>query len=237
MKPLYLIAILLSLFFQSVSQVSTQPVNSNLINFKKGKLLYKDDFDKNLNNWIAEIPSSPNSKVSIEDKRLLIDVDGGATIWFNKKLSGNIMIEFNRKVVIANGKNDRLSDLNVFWMATDPRKVNLFTRKGVLSEYDSLQLYYVGFGGNTNKTTRFRKYPGNGDRILLKEYTDKPHLLEANRDYLIRIVVYHGATRFYVDDEEWFSYDDRDPLREGYFGFRTTESRQSMDNFKVYKLK
>jgi hypothetical protein len=205
--------------------------------YKKGKLLFKDEFDSDLRNWVIETPASKNSKVTIKDQQLVMDVDGGATVWLNKKLSGNIMIEYNRKVIMDSGKNDRLSDLNQFWMANDPANRNLFTRTGVFKEYDSLLLYYVGFGGNTNKTTRFRKYTGNGDRVLYTDLSDKAHLLEPNKEYAIRITVYNGVTKFFVNDQEYFSFKDDHPLKEGYFAFRTTQSRQSVDSFRVYRLK
>ncbi|ALI97843.1 hypothetical protein DC20_01195 [Rufibacter tibetensis] len=205
--------------------------------YEKGELLYEDKFDTDLKNWIVEAPTTAGSTVTIQDGKLLMDVDGGATIWFNQKLSGDILIEYTRKVLIGSGKNDRLSDLNQFWMATDPRNNNLFTRSGVFSEYDSLLLYYVGFGGNTNSTTRFRKYTGNGERVLYTDLTDKAHLLEPNKEYSIRIVVRDGVTKFYVDNEEYFSFQDPEPLREGYFGFRTVQSRQEADDFRVYRIK
>jgi hypothetical protein len=207
------------------------------VTYTKGKLLYKDDFDKDLKNWIIETPPSPNSKVTIENNQLVMDVNAGATVWLKKKLSGNIMIEYKRKVIIDNGKNDRISDLNQFWMASDPKNKNLFTRTGVFKEYDSLLLYYVGFGGNTNKTTRFRKYDGSGERVLYTDLTDKAHLLEPNKEYLIRITVYNGVTKFFVNGEQYFSFKDEQPLKEGYFAFRTTQSRQSVDVFRVYRLK
>lgn len=147
------------------------------------------------------------------------------------------MIEYRRKVVMNNGKNDRLSDLNQFWMATDPRRENVFTRSGVFSEYDSLRLYYAGIGGNTNRSTRFRKYQGTGERTLLFDLQDERHLLQPNRNYLIQIVVYNGTTRFFVDDEPYFSFEDDAPLTEGYFGFRTVKSHQEVVDFKVYELK
>jgi hypothetical protein len=205
--------------------------------YKKGKLLYKDDFDSGLDNWVSEAPDSPNSGILIEDGKLVMDVDGGTTVWLDKKLSGNILIEYNRKVIMNGGKNDRLSDLNQFWMATDPGNKNLFTRSGVFSEYDSLQLYYVGMGGNYNTTTRFRKYTGNGERVLSGEFKDKNHLLQPNKEYKITIVVYEGLTKFFVDGEEYFCFKDPNPLTEGYFGFRTVKSRQAVDNFKIYRLK
>jgi len=214
-----------------------QSVNSSPDQYQKGNLIFKEDFDTDLKNWIAEFSTSPTSNITIKNGELVIDVQGGATVWLNKKLSGNLLIEYKRKVIIDNGRNDRLSDLNQFWMATDPKNKNLFTRTGVFAQYDSLLLYYVGFGGNTNSTTRFRKYNGKGERVLLTDLTDKPHLLEPNKEYSIKITVYNGLTKFFVDDVEYFSFQDKEPLREGYFGFRSTKSRQVIDDFRIYALK
>lgn len=203
----------------------------------KGKLLYSDDFGSGLENWVVETPASPGSRVAILRNKLVIDVSDGATVWFRKKLSGNILIEYRRKVIVAKGGNDRLSDLNQFWMASDPRNPDLFTRTGVFSEYDTLSLYYFGMGGNYNSTTRFRKYTGDGERKLLTDLDNEEKLLKPNREYRIKISVYNGTTKVFVNDREFVSYTDPEPLREGYFGFRTVKSRQEIDRFKVYQLK
>jgi rhamnogalacturonan endolyase len=228
MKPL----LLLTYFILFSLAVSSQQ------KIEKRKLLYSDAFKKDLKNWIVEADERQGkAEVKVENGKLFIEAIGGVTIWFNKILSSNYMIEFKRKVVIDGGKYDRLSDLNMFWAATDPRNKNLFTRNGVLETYDSLQLYYVGMGGNTNKTTRFRKYQGNGERTLLKEYLDPQHLLQANKEYLVQIVVNNGTTEVFVDGEKFFTYADDDPLSKGYFGIRTTKSHQEVKAFKVYKIK
>ncbi|MBD0276822.1 MAG: DUF6250 domain-containing protein [Bacteroidota bacterium] len=238
MKKIYTTLLSLAVLCVTQAQVSgTGMVEAaNLPPYKKGRLLYKDDFDSGLKNWITEIPASQHSSVTAKKGKLVIDVDGGATVWFNKKLSGNILIEYKRKVLVKGGRNDRLSDLNQFWMATDPRNKNLFTRKGVFSEYDSLLLYYVGMGGNSNTTTRFRKYTGNGERVLYGDLTDKEHLLRSNKEYRIKTVVYKGFVQFFVNDKSFFLFRDPAPLQEGYFGFRTTESRHEIDDFRVYQL-
>jgi rhamnogalacturonan endolyase len=134
------------------------------------------------------------------------------------------------------GANDRTSDLNQFWMATDPRNKNLFTRAGVLESYDSLSLYYVGMGGNSNSTTRFRKYSGKGDRQLLQEYTDSAHLLQPGITYHITTIIKGDETSFWVNGEPYFMYKDAAILKEGYFGFRSTKSRQAIAHFRVYQL-
>lgn len=209
----------------------------SLVAQDKVSLLFTDDFSKlDTSNWISEIAPLTNSTVYCKGGSLILDTKGGVTVWYKKPLSGNIRIEYTRKVLLEGNENDRLSDLNTFWMASDPRNKNLFTRKGVLESYDSLQLYYVGMGGNTNKTTRFRKYDGRGERVLLKEYTDSAHLLKPNVTYTITIDVKGNSTRYAVNGETWFEYIDPSILRQGYFGFRSTKSRQSIDKISIYRL-
>jgi rhamnogalacturonan endolyase len=207
--------------------------------YRTAKLLFKDNFSKELDtvNWKCEIAPAPQSVVYTENGRLIVDTKGGVTVWLNKWLKGNIMITYTRKVLTDGKVNDRLSDLNQFWMAQDPRNQYLFTRKGVFEEYDSLQLYYVGMGGNTNSTTRFRKYEGNGKKPLLQEYTDTAHLLQPDKVYHIKMVVWNGTTAYWVNDVLYFRYEDAMPLTAGYFGFRSTWSRQEITDFKVYQLK
>jgi rhamnogalacturonan endolyase len=231
MKNIGLIIVFLLTLFEVHAQ------GKDDIPYKTGKLLYKDDFDNGLNNWVLEVPPVPGSAVTTKNNKLLIDVNGGATIWLNKKLSGNLVITYKRKVIVDTGRNDRLSDLNQFWMAIDPLNDVLFTRSGVFSEYDSLLLYYVGIGGNSNTTTRFRKYMGNGERVIYGDLTGKEFLLEPNKEYSLKTVVYNGLLKFFVDDKEFFSFRDTNPIRQGYFGFRTTQSRQEVHDFKVYRLK
>lgn len=201
----------------------------------RGALLHADDFSRPLAGFVAEYAQKPGNLVANRDGRLVIDVDGGATVWYGKPLHGNVVISYTRRVVMAGGPNDRLSDLNHFWMAHDPRNANLFTRSGAFEDYDNLDLYYVGVGGNTNTTTRMRRY-GGGQRVLLHEYLDPAHLLQPNRDYRIEIAVYNGCTRMLVDGAEWFNYRDPHPLSNGYFGFRTTWSHQTITDFKIYQL-
>src|SRR6185295_15706724 len=95
-----------------------------------GTLMYSDDFSKPLDTsrWIVERMPEPGSSVYTKDNKLVLDTKGGVTVWLNKPLAKNIRIEYDRKIVVAGGANDRLSDCNNFWMASDPRNNNLFTR-------------------------------------------------------------------------------------------------------------
>lgn len=200
--------------------------------------IFTEDFHGILNakKWIAEIEPLPNSRVFTQDNKLVLDTKGGVTVWYNQGLTGNYEILFKRKVVVANGKNDRLSDLNVFWLAQSPDNSNLFTRTGKFEDYDSLNMYYVGMGGNTNATTRFRKYEANVQRKLLAEKNEAKYLLKPNHEYQIKIVVKDKTTSFWVDGEMIFQATDEYFPSQSYFGFRSTYSHQEIWDFKVVRI-
>ncbi|GAB3648459.1 hypothetical protein GCM10028791_12260 [Echinicola sediminis] len=202
------------------------------------KAVFEADFSTDLDPeiWEVEMDDLPHSSVSVKEGKLVLDTKGGVTVWLKKKLEGNLEITYKRQVVLGDGVNDRLSDLNQFWMATDPRNTQLFTRNGRFEEYDSLSMYYVGFGGNYNSTTRFRKYQGNGEKTLLSDLKDKAHLLKPNHWYSIRIRVENGLISYWVDGEKFFEYKDEAPLTSGYFGFRSTWSRHEIDELKIKQL-
>jgi hypothetical protein len=204
----------------------------------QGRLIFSADFEQALDPavWAVEIAPLPGSTVQARGGRLVLDTRGGVTLWLKQKLSGNLLIEYRRKVLVQGGANDRLSDLNQFWMASDPRADTPFGRDGAFESYDGLRMYYVGMGGNTNTSTRLRKYEGNGERRLLQEHGDAAHLLQANKDYLVQTLVKDGRTDFYVDGLRYFAFTDPTPLRSGYFGLRSTWSRQEVTALRIYQI-
>jgi len=201
------------------------------------KLQYSDNFSKDLSNWIVEFEQPESSTIKLIDNKLDLSSSRGATVWFDQKLSGNLMITYNATLVDAGGKNDRVSDLNAFWMASEPGKERPFGHDGRFESYDKLNLYYAGVGGHNNKFTRFRKYHSTGEKPVLKEYNDASHLLLGNKIYKIKIIVNNGLIQYYLNDELYWELKDEIPYKEGYFGFRTTISHQQFSNFKVYQLK
>lgn len=211
--------------------------NKQKVDYEIETSIFQDHFNGALDNWITEVVPDSTVNIGIVDNQLVIDTDRGVTLWLNRELSGNILIRYKRRVVLEEGPNDRLSDMNQFWMAVDPRNPSLFSREGSFAEYDSLLMYYAGIGGNYNKTTRFRKYTGNGNRVLIRDFTEEPYLLKANHTYQIEIVVKDGVTKLFVDDCEFFHFEDEEPLKSGYFGIRTTWSRQIVDDVEIFKLK
>jgi hypothetical protein len=199
------------------------------------EVLFADNFSGNLSNWVAEGGQPRLTKGEME-----LDTPVGSTVWFKPELSGNLLIEYDVTVIRMGGVDDRVSDLNCFWMATDPAYPDdLFAagpqRAGVFANYHGLNLYYVGYGGNTNTTTRFRRYHA-GQRELLGEYADPAHLIIPNHTYHIQLVACDGVVEYYRDGERLFRYEDPEPYRWGHFGLRTVQNHLTMDNFRVVRI-
>ena len=236
-------AVIVLLIFSSSTPAQSNSVREaskklDSIDIGNYALIASEDFAHNLDNWTAEFEKPESSQMSIVSGSVLdVSASAGATVWYRNKLSGNICISYDVTVIDSSGANDRVSDLNVFWMASDPATENLFTRNGKFSSYDNLNLYYAGIGGHDNETTRFRKYFSNGDKPVITEYLDKAHLLKGNKPYSIKILTDNGTILFYVNDVLYFNYKDDKPYTEGYFGFRTTRSHQRFDKFKIFSRK
>ena len=188
-----------------------------------------------LESWTVE--QMPGGRVTTRDGALVIEDVGGCTVWYRERLTTPVEISYEVTVVSRGGPFDRVSDLNCFWMAQDPARPGSRPtgRSGKFSDYDSLLTYYVGYGGNNNSTTRFRRYDGTAARPLLPEHDrkDKKFLLEPNRTYRIRLVARAGVAEYWRDDELIFSFRDPAPLQSGWFAFRTVRSHLEVRNFKI----
>jgi len=206
----------------------------------QGELIYENDFNS-LTDWKVE--QMKGGKVEVNKSKLEITDVSGCTVWLKPEFEGPIMIEYDAFVIDEGGPQDRVSDLNCFWMAKDPKNLdNLFKnskrRGGKFSNYNSLRLYYMGVGGHFNTKTRFRRYIGNGERPLLPEHdlSDPKFMLTPNKSYHIKIIAYNGYIQYYRNDELLSNLVDENPYTSGHFGFRTVNNHMTVDNFKVYKL-
>lgn len=222
------IAALLALCTQPFTLVAAQP-----------KLLYSDDFTRGLNRWAPELerPGVVEAKGGI----LHLDVPAGATVWFRPELRGPVTIQYDAVMISRGGPNDRVSDLNCFWMATDARSPeNLFAapRSGKFADYNQLRAYYVGQGGNANTTTRFRRYIGDPElRPLLPEHdlAASDVLLKPNVTQRIQLIANGGRIQYYRDGKLIFDVHDPSPYTRGHFGLRTTFSHIEIRNFRVFR--
>lgn len=196
--------------------------------------------------WKVET-ESPEATVTWKNGTCDIFAPKGLTLWFNHRMEGNTVIEYEAMIVadkrlravIPSSDNPkpqpRISDLNCFWMADKCGGCG-----GRFLDNYALSLYYMGYGGNYNTTTRFRRYNGDARGVtdaeyrprILKEYTDEAHLLKANHWYKIRLEQIDGRVRYYSDGELLVDYVDPQPLTSGYFGFRTTFAHARLRNFR-----
>ena len=207
------------------------------------RLLFEDNFDRPVSSaWVVESEESLKLGGLIRNGNLDVDVSKGITIWNTKKFPGNAMYEYRITAVETGGKNDRVSDLNCFWMATDPLHPDDFFarsswRGGVFHHYYTLSLYYVGYGGHDNSRTRFRRYNGEAaPPPIIKEYTDSAHLIEPDKGNVVRIVCLNGLIKYYFNEKLLFELKDENADHGGYFGFRTTNNHMRIHDFKVYSI-
>ena len=188
--------------------------------------------------WVVESEDEGYVVEWKNDSLCRIVAPKGLTMWYKKKLDDGAVIEYDALV-----KGNRVSDLNCFWMATDPgaKDGSVFERmgerKGKFENCYSLKLYYVGYGGNYNTTTRFRRYDGDTNELnrpqVLKEYTDNANLLQRNHWYHVKISTCNGKVEYTIDGRKLVDWTDGNPLKSGWFGLRTTLSEVWMRNFKV----
>lgn len=200
-----------------------------------------------LSNWISEDSSGEVLITCMGDTMDIVSPDG-LSLWYKERLTGNYEITYRIKVVVENGKYDRLSDLNCFWGAADPQYPNDFFarskwRNGDFKNYNTLNLYYVGYGGNENKTTRFREYHGEYYGVddakikpILKEYEDAAHLLKPNHWYGIKIRMVNGVTTYCMDGEELFRQSVENGKGDGYFALRLWQNHVLFTDFQVNNI-
>jgi hypothetical protein len=190
-------------------------------------------------------------QVEAEDRAAQVRFDGGAididtpaglSLWYRRPLAGPLAIEFEAMAISAGGPHDAVSDLNAFWMASDPTvpdgSVFARRRSGAFADYDDLVTYYVGIGGNRNTTTRLRRYVGRaGERPLLPEHDLKgpENLLAPNRWTRVRLIADGRRIAVERDGRRLFELDDARPYARGWFALRTTKSHLRIRRLRIGK--
>ncbi|KQN25664.1 Tat pathway signal sequence domain protein [Sphingomonas sp. Leaf33] len=205
------------------------------------RLLYRDDFRDGLGQWVVE--AEKPGRITATGGVLDVGVPAGVTLWFRPVLEGPVAIDYTVTPVSAGGAWDTVSDVNCFWMATDPRvaggDVLARTRSAAFADYDELRTYYAGIGGNRNMTTRFRRYIGQRDnRPLLPQHdlSGAAHMLVPNRPIRIRLIADGRRIALIRDGTVLFDLDDPQPYTRGHFGLRTTWSHLAVGDFRVWRI-
>jgi hypothetical protein len=202
------------------------------------RLLHADDF-ASAHNWVLE--SEQPARVTAADGVLDIDTPAGLTLWFRPRLQGPVEIEFDATAVSAGGANDQVSDLNVFWMASNRDGSAPFPslRQGRFAAYNDLLTYYVGLGGNRNTTSRFRRYIGDTDLRPLRAEHDLSSpdvLLVPNRKQTITLIADRNTIEYRRDGRTLFRLDDAAPYTQGWFALRTTQSHLRIERLRIRAL-
>ncbi len=200
-----------------------------------------DDFRHGLSHWRVE--AEAKSRVTVQDGVMDIDAPKGISVWWEDELTAPVAIEYEVMAISEGGPNDAVSDVNAFWMATDPAAPDgsplANPRSGAFGRYDTLKTYYVGIGGNRNTTTRMRRYVGEvGNRPLLPEHdrSDPAALLVANRWVPMRVAAEGGWITVDYDGKRLFTMNDAAPYARGWFALRTTKSHLRIRNFRIVPL-
>ncbi|MBO4905949.1 MAG: hypothetical protein J5486_02795 [Bacteroidaceae bacterium] len=200
--------------------------------------------------WRVEA-ESPKTRVLWRGDTLDVTSPQGVSLWWDEPMELPAAVSYRACVVVQDGCFDRLSDLNSFMLASDPLKPTpmhgIAQRGGRFVESYRLKCYYLGYGGNYNTTTRFRRYTADTLGVadvqrrppVLVEYTDPSHLLLPNHWYSIKITAVPEGTaariRYEVDGECIVDYLDTTPLSRGWFALRSTWSHLRVTQFVVSK--
>lgn len=178
----------------------------------------------------AEAPAH----VSFAHGTIKIDTPRGLTLWYRHRLSGPVRISFDAMAISHGGPNDTVSDLNAFWMAREANGDDPAPRSGRFEDYDSLQTYYVGIGGNRNTSTRLRRYVATpGVRPLRPEHDRSDALLRPNRWTHITLIADARNIAVDRDGARLFTLSDPAPYSSGWFGLRTTWSHWAFRHIRI----
>ncbi len=190
-----------------------------------------------------EVEQQPGGKVDFSSNTMEITDAKGCTVWFKHNLKGPIKIEYDVRVIDEGGPYDRVSDLNCFWMASDPNHPKDFfknskQRGGNFKNYHTLHQYYVGYGGHNNTKTRFRRYNGNINRPLLPEHdlSAKEYMIVPNKTIHITLIANNSEIKYLRNNKVVFYFQDSNPYVNGYFGIRTVNNHLKIFNLKITQL-
>jgi uncharacterized protein DUF6250 len=210
---------------------------SSVNNIKAGdKIMFKDNFAEGMSNWWVEGGQS----VKVDDGKLYVKANpkifnrakngGVCTVWCKRKISGNIQIDFDVCVIDSEIK---ANNINIFMFYSDPTGESLeksaHTRKladyplyhqlnGYIFTYlnDFKHESRLNTDGSSKARFRIRRCPGFK---LINETFD--YHAKKNRVYHVTISRKGKILTIAVDGKVRLAAKDDNPLKAGYWGFRT----------------
>ncbi|MEE3446045.1 MAG: DUF6250 domain-containing protein, partial [Prevotella sp.] len=76
--------------------------------------------------WQVE-SESPDYRVTFQGDTCELVSPKGLTLWRKEKMKAGMTVEYDACVVVETGE-DRLSDMNCFWLASDPQAKDIWAR-------------------------------------------------------------------------------------------------------------
>jgi hypothetical protein len=197
----------------------------------------------------VEAQQPATTEVSAQGGVLRWATPAGLSLWWRQPLQPPWVLRFTATALpapaSAGAQAGRVSDLNLFWHATEPDGREPAPRSGAFASYDSLRLDYLGFGANSNRSTRLRHYPGDGRRLIVEGWADAPDVEPADRRgamtpatrlsegeaLAVELRATPGRTQVRVRGALLF--DAPTPLAHGWFALRSTASRFEIRDFHI----
>ncbi|MDP6775641.1 MAG: DUF6250 domain-containing protein [Candidatus Latescibacteria bacterium] len=201
--------------------------------WERSDLLYDERFGQKSfrENWVCNGEEPEVSASSFTFRHM------GNSI-LRERFESPIAVDCVATPVLTDRFTARVTDAIFIWMIDRPDgDLFEFMRSlpdAALTHYIPIPLYWVDFGGTNNVTTRFRRNPG---RRLIRQFTDRPRLLDRNRAYRITTVQNDSISEFWVDGKRWIQYHDPDPITAGYIGFRAYVADLTVQDLKVWRIR
>lgn len=207
--------------------------------------------------WRLEAESAAAQVHGAAPGLLDIRTPAGLSLWWQQPLQGDHALRFEARALpapdSAGALAGRVSDLNLFWNATEADGQAPRPRDGRFASLDTLRAYYLGYGANSNRSTRVRAYDGQGGRTVLAGWADPPEagpddrrgrLTAATRlvpgQWLAVELVSHAPRpgsaahgHVAVGGQRLHTFSQPQPLLGGWFALRTTASRLQVRGFHI----
>gem|GEM_PF-2562313 len=160
-----------------------------------------------------------------------------SNVILNRRFNGPIAVDVEATPVHNEDFSAGLTDAIFMWMMDHPDGDLPAYMKSLpdagRQHYLEIPFYWMDFGGTNNVTTRLRRSPG---LRMIRQFDDRPRLLERDRTYQITLVQYGEWLEFWVDGERWIQAWDPEPLTSGYIGHRAFNSELRISGIKVWRI-
>jgi len=200
---------------------------------EKGKVVFAEDFEGGLENWILEGPA----EVAVRDGRLWVKTlpMPGHMAWIRKKAPAAFRLEFDVTPLSESG----------FWLVffcantfdSDMFDAGQPGREGVFDRYThnkALRCYHTSYRRNLAGNCNVRKNPG----LRLVASTPDLGTLPANETHHVALTYREGRIVLAVDGRQFADYTDKEtPYGAGYIALRNVyDSETVYDNVVIYDV-